>query len=59
MAKYRAVKEKHHHPDIGTYTAWGVKGWQASDRKKPSSHTSLMSFSAKRMQSVLHPYVPS
>ena len=36
MAKYlyQAVKENHHHPDIGTYTAWGIKGWQASDRNR-------------------------
>ena len=36
MAKYQyqAVQEQHSHPDIGTYTAWGIKGWQASDRNR-------------------------
>ena len=34
MTKYQAVMEKHHHPDIGTYTAWGIKGWQISDVKR-------------------------
>ena len=33
MAKYQyqAVQEQHSHPDIGTYTAWGIKGWQTGD----------------------------
>ena len=34
MVTYRAVKEKHHNPDIGTYTAWGIKGWQDDDRER-------------------------
>lgn len=34
MVKYQAVKEKHHHPDIGTYTAWGIMGWRTSDRER-------------------------
>ena len=34
MIKYRAVKEKHHHADIGTYTAWGIMGWRTSDRER-------------------------
>lgn len=34
MVKYQAVKEKHHHPNSGTYTAWGIKGWRASDREQ-------------------------
>lgn len=31
MVKYQAVQEKHSHPDIGEYTAWGIKGWQPDD----------------------------
>ena len=31
MIKYQAVKEEHHHPDIGTYTAWGIQGWLLDD----------------------------
>lgn len=34
MMKYQAVKEMHHDPDIGTYTAWGIKGWQTSDTER-------------------------
>lgn len=34
MAKYQAVKEKHHRPDIGTYTSWGIKGWQEDDKDR-------------------------
>ena len=34
MMKYQAVKETHHHPDVGTYTAWGIKGWRTSDRER-------------------------
>lgn len=32
MMKYQAVKERHYDPNTGTYTAWGIKGWQTSDR---------------------------
>lgn len=34
MITYQAVKEKHHHPDIGTYMAWGIKSWQTSGRER-------------------------
>ena len=34
MVKYQAVREKLHHPDIGTYTAWGTMGWRTSDRER-------------------------
>ena len=34
MVKYRAVKEKHHDPDIGTYTAWGIRGWRVDDKDR-------------------------
>ena len=34
MIQYRAVKEVHHHPEIGTYTAWGIKGWLDNDRER-------------------------
>ncbi len=34
MTKYQAVKEQHYHPDIGTYMAWGIKGWQTSGRER-------------------------
>lgn len=34
MVQYRAVKEIHHHPEIGTYTAWGIKGWLDDDRER-------------------------
>ena len=37
MVKYQAVEEKHHHPDVGTYTAWGIRGWHDSDGKGPAS----------------------
>ena len=34
MVKFRAVKETHYHPDIGTYTAWGIKGWRVDDKER-------------------------
>lgn len=34
MIQYQAVKEKHHHPDIGAYTAWGIKGWRTGEREQ-------------------------
>lgn len=34
MVQYQAVKETHRHPDIGAYTAWGIKGCQLSNRKR-------------------------
>lgn len=34
MVRYRAVKETHHHPDIGTYTAWGIMGWREDDKAR-------------------------
>ena len=34
MIKYQAVKEQHHHPDIGTYMAWGIKGWRTSGKER-------------------------
>ena len=34
VVKYRAVKETHHHPYIGTYTAWGIMGWRTSDKER-------------------------
>ena len=34
MVQYRAVKEIHHHTEIGTYTAWGIKGWLDEDRER-------------------------
>lgn len=33
MVKYQAVEEKHYHPDIGAYTAWGIRGWHESGGK--------------------------
>lgn len=34
MMKYLAVKERHHDPATGMYTAWGIKGWQTGDRRQ-------------------------
>ena len=32
MVKYLAKKKKHHFPDVGTYTAWGINGWRDDGR---------------------------
>ena len=29
--RYQAVKEVHFQPEIGEYTAWGIKGFSASE----------------------------
>lgn len=34
MAMYQLVKKNYYHPGIGTYTAWGITGWQSSGRKQ-------------------------
>lgn len=37
MVKYQAVEEQHCHPDIGTYTAWGIRGWNENGGSEPVS----------------------
>lgn len=38
MVIYQAIKETHHHPDIGEYTAWGIKGQHAHRKKQEAAY---------------------
>ncbi len=31
MVRYRAIKEKHYHQDIGEFIAWGIRGSCSDD----------------------------